>query len=68
MQNASHEKLSDAGTSVRGGDVLERLPTILKGIPDIDVSLIFGEMGKLCERVIFPNFVHYSGLLQSFSF
>lgn len=47
---------------VKGGDVLEMLPTVSEGVPKINVSFIFGEMSRLCEKVIFANPAYRSGL------
>ncbi|XP_009783138.1 uncharacterized protein [Nicotiana sylvestris] len=35
---------------IKGGDVLERLPNVPKGISEIDASLVFGEISRLCEQ------------------
>ena len=63
VQNAPCEEPIGAGALVKDGDVLGRLPTVLEGGPEVDASFIYGEMGILCERVIFANLVRRSGLL-----
>ncbi|XP_016506177.1 uncharacterized protein LOC107823982 [Nicotiana tabacum] len=53
--DAPWEESPDAGMHVKAGDVLERLPTIFERVPEVDASLIFSEMSRLCKqaKVIF---------------
>lgn len=65
VQDSPCEESLNGGMPVIGGDMLERLPTISEGVPEINASLVFGEINRLYEQVIFADPTDCSTLVAS---
>lgn len=65
MQDVPNEESSDAGVLIEDREAPKKPSTAPEGIPELDASLVFSEMSRLCEQVLFVNPVYRSDLCCS---
>lgn len=68
MQDSPYKDPPDVGAPFGSRDASETLPIASGGVLEVDASLVFDKMGKLCERVTFVNFIRRSRMIPIFGF